>query len=287
MNKKTSTRTRPKKAPARRSARTPTQASQADRYALYLESVQDPEHEVKMMQRVFRDAYGKPALTLREDFCGTAAVCARWVRGSKDRRAWGVDLDGEPLAWGRQHNLSPLSSDEQSRVTLLQQDVRRVTSPRVDVVAAQNFSFFVFKTRADLRHYFSCVRQSVQEQGVFLLDMVGGPLMQEDKRVEKRRVGRHRYHWEQEWFDPITHHTMFHIHFKFPDGSFMERAFSYDWRLWTLPEVRELLEEAGFRQSHVYYNQFHPVTGEDMGTYKKQTRADADSAWLAYVVALP
>ena len=41
--------------------------------------------------------------------------------------------------------------------------------------------------------------------------------------------------------NPITHATTCHIHFKFPDGSKLKKAFTYEWRLWTAPEIRELL----------------------------------------------
>ena len=44
-----------------------------------------------------------------------------------------------------------------------------------------------------------------------------------------------------------------HIHFKFKDGSRIKKAFSYDWRLWTLPEIREVMEEAGFSNTRVYW----------------------------------
>ena len=73
-----------KKAPRRPTGKK-TLAAQADRYELYLRSVQDPDHEVQMMQRVYRDAYKRAPVSLREDFCGTAAVCATWVKSGKDR----------------------------------------------------------------------------------------------------------------------------------------------------------------------------------------------------------
>jgi len=32
----------------------------------------------------------------------------------------------------------------------------------------------------------------------------------------------------------------------------LDRAFSYYWRMWTLPELQELLQEAGFVKVTVY-----------------------------------
>ena len=76
-----------------------------------------------------------------------------------------------------------------------------------------------------------------------------------------------------------------YIHFRFPDGSRMNRAFSYHWRLWTLPELRELLLEAGFRSATVYWEGTDPKTGEGDGIYSPATVGDADPGWVCYLVA--
>ncbi len=44
-------------------------------------------------------------------------------------------------------------------------------------------------------------------------------------------------------FDPITNEVVNYIHYEFDDGSRMRRAFRYDWRLWSVPELREILSE--------------------------------------------
>ena len=54
-------------------------ADGADRYALYLDSVQEPSHEVSFFKRAFKKEFGREPVVLREDFCGTAAVCYEWV----------------------------------------------------------------------------------------------------------------------------------------------------------------------------------------------------------------
>ena len=74
----------------------PTLADGADRYALYRLSVPDPEHEVNMFERFYKDAFGKRPTTLREDFCAAAAVCCEWVQRSGERRAWGVANRANP-----------------------------------------------------------------------------------------------------------------------------------------------------------------------------------------------
>ena len=119
-------------------------ASQADRYRLYLEAVQSPDNEVPFFNRVFRSAYGRPPLLLREDFCGTAAVCCEWVKSHRDRRAVGIDLDPEPLAWGKTHTIGTLTPEAAARVKLVKGNVLKADGEKADVLAAQNFSFFFF-----------------------------------------------------------------------------------------------------------------------------------------------
>ncbi len=273
----------------------PSLADGADKYALYRLSVQDPEHEVSMFRRFYKDAFGREATSLREDFCAAFAVCCEWVKTSKERRAIGVDLDDEPLSYGRTHYLNKLSAEQQQRVTLLKQDVMTTTTT-AEIIAAQNYSFYIFKRRAEVLRYFRQVHRSLADEGIFVFDMMGGGAMYADDVVEGRQVARptaqdkldnppFRYVWHQESFDPVSADALFHIHFRFPDGSAIEKAFTYDWRLWTLPELLELLDEAGFSARHVYW-ETDDKDGNPSGNYRRALRGHADPAWLCYVVAL-
>ena len=270
-------------------------ADGADKYALYRLSVQDPEHEVSMFRRFYKDAFGREATSLREDFCAGFAVCCEWVKTSKERTAVGVDLDDEPLSYGRTHYLSKLEPEQQGRIKLLKQDVMTTTA-KAEVIAAQNYSFYIFKKRAEVLRYFKQVRLSLADEGCFVFDMMGGSAMYADDVVEGRQVARptaqdkldnppFRYVWHQVSFDPVSADALFHIHFRFPDGSALEKAFTYDWRLWTLPELLELLDEAGFSSRHVYW-ETDDKDGNPSGNYRRATRGHADPAWLCYVVAL-
>jgi hypothetical protein len=82
----------------------------------------------------------------------------------------------------------------------------------------------------------------------------------------------------------VTGRAVCHIHFKFPDGSKIKRAFSYEWRLWTLPELREILEEAGFSNVAVYW-EGEDEDGEGNGEFTETDTGDPDLAWVAYIVA--
>jgi len=267
-----------------RRRRRPSLAERADRYALYERAVQDPGGDVLRVRRMFERAYGRPPRLLREDFCGTGAFAAAWVRSRGEPRAVAIDLDPEPLAWGRRHHVSKLRPDQAARLRFVEGDVREVRVPRADVVVAFNFSYFVFATRSELLRYFRRARAGLRRQGVLVIDAYGGPDSME-RREERRRVGGFTYVWDQDRFDPITHDAICHIHFEFRDGSRLSRAFSYRWRLWTVPELRDLLGEAGFSGVTVYWEGTDLAANEPNGVFRPRKHAEDDPAWIAYLVA--
>ena len=73
-------------------------------------------------------------------------------------------------------------------------------------------------------------------------------------------------------------------HFHFRDGTKLERAFTYDWRYWTLPELKELLLEAGYRDVQVYWD---TSDNDETEAYKVCRTAENQPGWLAYLVAIP
>ena len=265
-----------------------TLADKADKFDCYQQSVQEPEHEIDIFDQAFREAYNRKALKLREDFCGTFAVCCYWVESDSKRSAWGVDLCEETLQWGKNNNLNKLKEKDSRRVTLMEQDVRERSTPQVDVLAAQNFSFWIFKTREEVLEYFKVAYANLAAEGVIVMDMMGGRDCYDSDLVDKRTIvkGKNgfKYHWEQAYFNPVNSHCKFYIHFKFADGSKIKKAFQYDWRFWTIPEVRELLMEAGFRDAVVYWEE--DTEDDEDATWSKVDEAPNDYSWLCYVVGI-
>ncbi len=272
---------RKKKGPRGRSL-----AQQADRHALYEEAVQEPAGDVAVVRRLFRKHYGRDPRLLREDFCGTAAMACAWVAAHRENRAFGVDFDPDPLGWGLRHNVAALSDQQARRIKLLEGDVREVSHGRVDVTVAFNFSYFVFQSRLELVNYFRKARSTLRRQGLFVLDLYGGPESQRTL-TETREHDHFDYVWDQDVFDPIQQHAVNHIHFEFPDGSRLQRAFTYDWRLWSIPELREALEEAGFRSTQAYWERTDSESEEGSGIYYPTESAADDPAWVTYLSALP
>jgi SAM-dependent methyltransferase len=262
-------------------------AKTSDKHDLYQRSVQDADAELKFIDRVFRTR-GRKALSLREDFCGTALVCAQWAKSDDKRTATGLDLDRETLDWGIEHNVSPIG-DAAKRVTLLEQDVcdpvgsgRR--RPLFDVTLALNFSYWVFKTRESMRAYFTNVLRSLESDGAFILDAYGGWESQEPMLEPRKIKGGFTYVWDQDGFDPISHDILNHIHFEFKDGTKLDRAFSYDWRFWSLPEIQELLREAGFEQVEIWWDD---TSDEEDANYLPRKHVSNQPGWIAYIVATP
>ncbi|MGH8273895.1 MAG: class I SAM-dependent methyltransferase [Gammaproteobacteria bacterium] len=266
--------------------RKPRLADRADPYDLYEQSVQDVDIELEFLKDTFQRARGREALSLREDFCGTAQVACKWAASDPRRSAIGVDKDPEVLAWAEAHNREPLDEAVRRRIELFEGDVMDAPGGNLDFILAMNFSYWILQDRATLRAYFAGVRRALAPDGLFMLDVYGG-MDAYDTCEEKRKVNGFTYIWEQADFDPISAHATCYIHFKFRDGSRLDRAFSYQWRLWTLPEIRELLEEAGFSRSTVLWQGTDEETGEGNDIFEPAERGDPDPAWIAYIQAEP
>jgi cyclopropane fatty-acyl-phospholipid synthase-like methyltransferase len=278
----------------RKNSRLPLTAATADRHILYESSVQGVEGQLDMLERVFRNRRKRTFTTFREDFCGTAHLSTAWVRRRKANRAWGVDLHRPTLGWCRRNHFPHLDGAT-DRIHLLCQDVLHAKTPPVDVVGAFNFSFNVFKEREVLLKYFRKTYRNLVSDGMFFIDEFGGP-DSHTNIVEKRKVkpvtgpdGRQyepvTYIWEQTDYNPITHEIKCCIHFKFKDGTRLNRAFVYNWRLWTVPELRELLTEAGFKRTDVYLQGWDEDEEEADGVFRRRTRYDDWESWFGYVVA--
>jgi hypothetical protein len=156
-------------------------------------------------------------------------------------------------------------------------------TPHVDLLAAFNFSFFIFNTRDQLRAYFKKAHNALKEDGVFFVDLFGGPEAQEETKEKTKHQG-FTYIWHQAEFHPVTNYIRCHIHFKFRDGSKIKKAFTYEWRLWSAPEIREVLAEAGFAKSTLYW-EGADEEGDGNGEFTPDEKGEADLAWIAYIVA--
>jgi hypothetical protein len=271
-------------------------AATADRHSLYELSVQDPPSEVEFTTSTFQKLRRRRASSLREDFCGSAVFSLAWVQSHPERTAVGVDLDRDTLDWGLTKRIRPAGGDFESRITLRNANVMEPSPPLVDVAVAFNFSYWCFETRAILRRYFEAARAGLVADGVFFLDAYGGtevPRHELNEREIEDEDGTANggqsftYVWEQVDFNPITAHMNCAIHFKFRDRSRIDSAFTYSWRVWTLPELIELLHEAGFVKVRVW-TEVEDASGDGTGRHHEATEAkhlSNEGVWWVYISA--
>jgi SAM-dependent methyltransferase len=260
-----------------------------NKYFLYENAVQSPEAHAEWFDHIFQEIRRRPALSFREDFCGTFKLSCEWVRLGPKKTAIGIDLDPEPLAYGKRVNLSALKPEEQKRVKLFRKNVLNAKVPKADIIAACNFSFFIFKKRSELIAYFRSCLKSLDRGGMLVLEVGGGPGMIK-KMLEKKTVKApglpktYTYVWDQRTFNPINHEATYAIHFKFRDGTQMKNAFTYDWRMWSMPELRDILVEAGFKDTTVYWEAAD--RGEPTGEFVRTENGDNAYSWIAYMIGL-
>ena len=257
----------------------------ADKHQLYQWAVQAPEQEVEFSVGRYEERRGASPKVLREDFCGTALVTCEWVKSHPERRAIGIDLDGPTLEWARQHNLDRLGADRQ-RIELRQQDVRKVTSPKADIVQALNFSYGLLHSPSELIRYFRAVRRSLEPGGLFILDCFGGWESQQllkNRRTVKTPKGTFGFVWEHAEFNPIDNRALFMIHFEFKKGKRWREAFRYEFRLYSLAEVQDALRTAGFFNVQVYWD--FEEDEDAANDFRVATQAENCPSWIAYIVA--
>jgi hypothetical protein len=256
-----------------------------DRYALYRAAVQAPDVDCEFLAHAYKEIRGGKARVLREDFCGTFAICCEWVKMHKENQAIGVDLDPEPLAYGKANYLSELKPAQQKRVLLQNGSVLTARVPAADIVIAMNFSFYLFKSRLMLRQYFSRALKGLKSKGLFVVDCFGGPACHGELE-EKTKFKDFYYYWDQKNFNPITHEAKFQIHFKRKGEKKRKKQFEYDWRMWTIPEIRELMLEAGFSKTEVYW-EGATRSGDGNGVFTRSEVGEECEAFIAYIVGQP
>jgi len=257
--------------------------------ALYRAAVQHPEAEVGFLYRAYAHYRRRPPLLLKEDFAGTAAVAAAWVALDGEHQSMAVESHGPTLKWAARE-AAGLLGERAADLHFVQADVLEVPSPKVDIVAALNFSTFIYHSRDALLRYFFHARKSLRPGGIVVLDAYGGPGAM--RAGEQRRPAAlpdgsdFEYRWEQRSFNAIDARVDNRIHFAFKGGRLLSSVFRYDWRLWTPAELIELLREAGFEETQMWCDQYDAKKGTSDGEYRPLTKMNEREDWVAYFVGL-
>ncbi len=237
------------------------------KHDLYELCVLGPEQLVPLLVAI----HGGEPLTLAEDFAGTAALCDHWAAQSTKHTAIAVDQDPETLAYH-----PTLKHVTKIASSVLDPALCMRNIPKADVLHAGNFSIGYMHSRQDLLAYLRLARQRLAPGGVFLCDIYSGEGSFAPCEIHREhwipdgphKGKRVRYTWEQRDADPTTGMVTNVLHFRVEQAGKIEiefeDAFIYHWRLWSIPELRDAMTEAGFATTHVYNKQ--PDAIDDEGT---------------------
>lgn len=260
------------------------QLSLAEKYRLYEASVQCHEADIAFIEQEYQRYYGHLPQSLREDFGGTGKLACLWAQHRVQNSAMAVDLDPEPIAHGLATHYAQLTSEQQKRVSYLQGNVLESHGENFDVIVAFNFSYFIFKKRRELLAYFQQVRNNLGAKGAFFLDIFGG-IDAHAPSIEETEHEDHTYYWDCDKFNPITHECLYYIHFKrHQENRKYDQVFTYDWRFWTIPELKDLLSDAGFSQVATYW-EGTDENGEGDGNFYVSEQEENCESWVTYLVA--
>ena len=134
--------------------------------------------------------------------------------------------------------------------------------------------------------YFTKACEDLVDDGILFLDIYGGFESTEEMVDERKIDGKFTYVWDQVSYHPANGAYHCRIHFKFKDGSELRNVYDYRWRLWTLPELLDILDEAGFSKVDSYWEGTDENGVDGNGVFKKSKTGENCPAWVTYVVAM-
>lgn len=168
--------------------------------------------------------------------------------------------------------------------------------PGADIVCAFNYSCCCLQSRSELVLYFKQAWNAISEKGgIFVMDLYGGTSSEHALKL-RRRYEDFMYVWEQEDFNIIDRTTKISLHFYLNKNQrSLRHAFTYHWRLWTLPEIKDCLEEAGFDSVRFWMREMPNIQEKmevedyemnDNVKYEEVSSFNQKDAWNAYIVGI-
>lgn len=269
-----------------------TNEAAPSRWRLYEHCVQNIPMTLRMVEAMHAAGARSTARTLHEDFSGSAAFAHAWCSSGPKRSALAIDMDPEAHADGKAHaRLKRLTAD-------LARLPRTIPSPsKADVVYAGNFATCELHAREALVAYLSRARQRLTPGGVFVCDLYAGPgaWRTGDTRVvhpplPELPTYRVAYTWRQREADLVNGLVSNAIDFEIVNARGVAvhelvNAFTYHWRLWSIPELRDAMAQAGFGEVDVYPDSPEAVDADGVAYLNPMDFLETKSSTVVYVCA--
>ncbi len=240
-----------------------------NKHNLYQNTVQNPKREVEFYKKTYRMIFKVLPTKIREDFCGTGLFSCEWVKNNVNNIAVGIDFDEETLRWGRENNINNLNSGY-DRIKLLNQNVLEPfdETEKFDIISSMNYSHFLLTKRKDLVKYFSNVRKNIFK-GLYIIDFFGGShVFEEHKHNNQSDI----YEFKNEQMNIVDNITNCILNFKNKyKNNQLETLFSYNFRVYSLIELKEALEDAGFKTFKIFIKD---VSDDEENTYHEYVETD-------------
>jgi SAM-dependent methyltransferase len=243
-----------------------------EKHSLYQKSVQNPKREVEFYRKVYRLIFKSLPVYFREDFCGTALLSCEWVKNNVCNQALGIDIDKDTLEWGHENNINNLSSGS-DRIKLINQNVLQPFDPKqkFDIICSMNYSHFLLNKRSELVKYFSNVRRNIN-RGLFIIDFYGGLHTYSEHR-HNNQSDFYEFHNEQ--MNILDNVSNSHLRYKTKEGK-LETLFTYNFRVYSIIELREALEDSGFDNFKIYIKD---VSDDEENTFSEYQEVDINGIY--------
>jgi len=242
------------------------------RHELYQKTVQNPKREVEFYRKIYRMIFNTVPNHFREDFCGTGRLSCEWVKNNVYNTAVGIDLDEETVNWGRENNINNLPSGSE-RIELIIQNVLEPfdSNKRFDIICSMNYSHYLLVKRKHLVTYFMNVRANIQK-GLFIMDFFGGSHIFEEHEHQNQSD---YYKFKNEQMNILNNNIICTLNFKTKEKK-LETLFTYNFRIYSLIELKEALEEAGFNRFKIFIKD---VSDDEENTFHEYKEIDYNSEY--------
>lgn len=273
------------------------------RQRLYEQTVQMGNKIIDFMRKEYKSKFDQYPTTFREDFCSSGIYCEKWVKSSYNTYAIGIDIDQKALDYGVKYNiydnkrmklinhnvLDPYlpssievnknekqeekekesnhhnenEDDNEDEDEYKEVDINKLST--FNIICSMNYSHFLLTKRKDLLKYFQNVYESLDKTSMFFIDFYGGPHIYSSSEHSSNK--QDNYYCLSSKMNIMNNNQT--IDLKFKQNKKYNSLFHYTFRVYSLIELKEAMEEVGFKKFKVFIKLFNEDEEDDYEEYKE------------------